>query len=110
MKLSEKDLQKARQKEIKGADFLEGCGTVWELDLTNHEVFGDLQILLDQTDVRIILESVFKQLPENEKDNQATRKALLDRLYPFVKKTRIRIMMKPILNKRVLQEEKMYKI
>lgn len=110
MDLSEKKLLKARQKEIEGSDVLPSCGTVLALDLTNDEVFGAIEILIDRTDVRRIIESVFKQLPETEKDNQINRKALFDRLYPWVKKTRIRIIIKPVLNKKVLKEEKVYKV
>lgn len=105
--LPKEERLKVLAKETKGAAILPNAGTVFYIDLTRDELEGDVDIFLAAGDVRRIFEATFDQLPEKDENRKKWRAAFITRLFRY---PRIKIIIKPVLNKISLEETDRYKV
>lgn len=105
--LPKEERLKVLAKETKGAAILPNAGTVFNLDLTRDDLGGEVDIFLAAGDIRRIFEATFDQLPEKNEDRKKWREIFITRL---LHQPKIKIIIKPVLNKIYLEETDRYKV
>ena len=81
-------------------------GTVISLDLTAHEILGEIEVELASNEIRRIIEYAFEKLP----DKTDYQKKCKDSVCGWLFNKHIEITFSPVLNKEVLKEVKALKL
>jgi hypothetical protein len=92
---------------VKNDDF-RNFGTVMSLDLTTHEIFGKIEVEITSGDIGRIIEYAFERLPDKTEYQKKCKDSVCGWLLNYKKIVEIKF--QPVLNKKVLQEYKAYKI
>ncbi len=88
------------RKKATGINKLRGMGTVFRLDLTHHEVFGRVEVELDNLDFQTLMEYAFDQIP----DRTDYQKKCKNSVWGWLSNEQFEVMILPVLNKKVMKE------